>query len=365
MRIAILALRRSCDYLQIGGAESVVRRLASGLAERGHTVHYVLYGDGASETLTVNEYMSICYCKTFNEALSVLRGGYDHVLTMYLQVRDRLRYAQFQLSKRGTAFHKVALGTPASLKEWGAFITEVSCTTRSGRVFTTSPVTKRVLSCFGAKAVLLLPPVPKDYFQTAMEKHAATDALNVMFLGRLAPEKGWKEACATFQRFRNVDGVHTCAFGYAHSAHEDGVVVEEWHDGVCVSQQRKTRLLYDPQGEERIREILRRTDVLLLPYQSMSGTIDPPLLLLEGMAAGCGIITRPAGQVGYVYGTDTPFVIKDGDYVGQATGLIESMRKDPTILAAEKRRIHDRMRDLPFESSHVIEQFVRAIEKDS
>lgn len=365
MRIAVLALRCSCDYLQVGGAESVVRRLGLGLADAGHTVHYVLYGDNASRTLPVNEQLSVYYCRTFDEALSILRNGYDHVLTVYLLQRDRLCYAGFQLSRRATSFHRLALGTPASLGEWGAFMAEVLFTTRNGRVFTTSPVTRRVLSNFGTKVVLLLPPVPKAYFQTVVEKRGPESPLAVGFLGRLAPEKGWNEALAAFQRVRAVDGVHTYAFGYSASAQEDGLVVEEWHDGACVSRQRASRQLYDPQGDEGIRAILRRTDILLLPYQSMHGTIDPPLLLLEGMAAGCAIITRHAGQVGVVYGTDTPFMITDGDYVEKATGLIESICREPSLLVAERRRVRERVEDLRFESSLVTEQLVRSLQEDS
>jgi glycosyltransferase involved in cell wall biosynthesis len=362
MRIGILALRQSCDYLQIGGAESVVRRLALGLAKIGHTVDYVLYGgDSASRTLKVNSQISVFYHKTFDEALSTLGKHYDHVFTVYLPLRDRLRYARFQLSQRDTSFHKLALGTPKSLKHWAAFIIEVLLTTRKGLVFTTSTVTKKVLSYLGEKAIFFLPPVPEHYFKNVSNKQKTNCKLSLTFLGRLAPEKGWKEACEVFQRVQRFNKIQTFALGYCASEQQDGLVLEEWHNGTVIRHELMSRLNYEPLAEERIREILHRTDILLLPYQSMNGTIDPPLLLLEAMAAGCAIITRPIGRVEGVYGSDTPFMLRDGGYVKKTTALIESICNNLTILAAESCRVHKRATDLHFESSLVTSKLVYSL----
>ena len=64
---------------------------------------------------------------------------------------------------------------------------------------------------------------------------------------------------------------------------------------------------YEPQLELNLRNTLLSTDILLLPYESLHSTLDIPVLVLEGMASLCVILTTEAG--------DIPAILNDTDLV--------------------------------------------------
>jgi len=89
---------------------------------------------------------------------------------------------------------------------------------------------------------------------------------------------------------------------------------------------------------------LRDTDILVLPYRSMAGTIDPPLLLLEAMAAGCACLTCPVGNVPEIYG-ESPFIIR-GSFVSQAATLVQRVLACRDLLHHEQDRVRARILEL-------------------
>jgi len=89
---------------------------------------------------------------------------------------------------------------------------------------------------------------------------------------------------------------------------------------------------------------LRDTDILVLPYRSMAGTIDPPLLLLEAMAAGCACLTCPVGNVAEIYG-ESPFIIR-GNFVPQTMDMVQAVLSDQTVLERERERVKRRILEL-------------------
>ena len=96
------------------------------------------------------------------------------------------------------------------------------------------------------------------------------------------------------------------------------------------------------ENERKIVQLLHDTDILLLPYKSMIGTIDPPLLLLEAMAAGCVCMTTNTGNVVTVYG-DSEFVLDCKGYGDSAKCLINKILINPDILKAERKRLNRRL----------------------
>ena len=118
--------------------------------------------------------------------------------------------------------------------------------------------------------------------------------------------------------------------------------------------------IYKPEMEEQIQAILRDTDILVLPYRSMKGTIDPPLLLSEGMASGCAILTRPVGNVLTIYG-ESPFVICEDNFVEQAMKLIGRIQENHGLLETDWRRINRQTVKLDFSEEAIIDKFIRAL----
>jgi glycosyltransferase involved in cell wall biosynthesis len=155
-------------------------------------------------------------------------------------------------------------------------------------------------------------------------------------MGRLDEAKGIGEATDIFRRLADRPDVECSLHGYywpgdgrsralhAELLTEKGFryVGREWGG-------------WTPQVEHDVAETLRETDVLLLPYRTLSTTIDMPLLLLEGMASLCAVVTRRVGDIPEVYG-ESPFLVPAGEYVGGALRLIA---RAPDLLQAERRRL--------------------------
>jgi len=360
MKFAILALRCCCDYSQIGGAESVVRRLALGLGETGHTVDYILYGDSGRETIFVNQQVSVYYCETFDEALDLLGRGYDHVITVQIAPLDRLRFAWFQIKhRRKLKFHKLMLGTPKSFVRWLVCLSEAVLNTHGGQVITISSNTARVLSRLRVKHKLLLPPIPEAYL--LQDGRKPKDIITFTHMGRLDPEKGSHKALELFERLRSLDGITTRVFGYRWNENRDHLTIETHVNGRVSIQEKPTDNLYSPEIERDVIRLLHETDILVLPYKSMLGTIDPPVLLLEAMAAGCVCLVCPSGNVGHVYGA-SEFVLNYETFVEEGLSLAQQIRKEPDVLNNEISRVKARVMELRFDLKSITGQLVNSLQ---
>lgn len=64
--------------------------------------------------------------------------------------------------------------------------------------------------------------------------------------------------------------------------------------------------------EKFVGDFFTNTDVYFTPYRKLSSTIDTPLLIQEAMAGLSAIITKPFGNLGWLYG-NPDFLLKD-DY---------------------------------------------------
>ncbi|MHA1382094.1 MAG: hypothetical protein ACTSRG_27290, partial [Candidatus Helarchaeota archaeon] len=63
MKVAFFGLKQSFDYFQIGGSESLVRRLSATFIIKGSEVYYVLYGEPAPRKLN-QDGINLNYCRS-------------------------------------------------------------------------------------------------------------------------------------------------------------------------------------------------------------------------------------------------------------------------------------------------------------
>jgi len=125
-----------------------------------------------------------------------------------------------------------------------------------------------------------------------------------------------------------------------------------------VSYVRRDHDGWSPAVESELAAELAGTDFLLLPYRDASCSIDVPLLLLEGMASGCCILSRPVGEVPAIYGA-SPFVVADPDFPAAASALIGKC--SAADLSSERDRVARRCRELAFDTPSVTDELLRII----
>jgi glycosyltransferase involved in cell wall biosynthesis len=109
------------------------------------------------------------------------------------------------------------------------------------------------------------------------------------------------------------------------------------------------REAYSEDIDDRMRQILHQTDILVLPYRTLSSSIDTPLLLLEGMASLCAIVTRDQNHIREVYG-DSLFLLKQN--LANWKWQLQNQNME-LILKKERDRLWRQNQLLSFRSSSV------------
>jgi glycosyltransferase involved in cell wall biosynthesis len=289
-----------------GGIEWVIALLADGLVEAGHDV--TLFATGDSETKANLEYV---YEQALgSKAINDIILDTTHTLAALKHARGR-----FDLLHVHTPFSALAAavetGVPTVHTVHGSFTPEMR------RLY--SLVAERAWFVAISEAQKALSPplryggvVYNGIDMTAYRLQERKGDF-VLFLGRAAPEKGWRRAveAAKLAGERLVSAVKI-----AHPAEE-----EEWETNVKPILPADFEVLGEVTHEEKV-DLLRRAKALLFP-------IDWPepfgLVMTEAMACGTPVIGTPRGAV--------PELVQDGK-----TGWIVDVGTYPES-AAEKLEI--------------------------
>jgi glycosyltransferase involved in cell wall biosynthesis len=115
---------------------------------------------------------------------------------------------------------------------------------------------------------------------------------------------------------------------------------------------------WSPVLEQELANELAGSDFLLLPYRRLSSSIDAPLLLLEGMASLCCVVTRPLGDIPRLYG-NSPFLIEDEDVTMRTCELIRNATR--VDIQAERARVAKQVAALECETSLVADRLLRIL----
>lgn len=356
-RIAFFGTDRAMNYHQVGGTNSLVRRLASWLAESGFVAaaDYVLYGCASSYREEHSPTLGSVYCRTITEAFAILEK-YDHVVTLYVLPRDRVRFALFRRRLgRHIAFHIIYPSWPESRwKRWLMFA-DTRLAPLTGCAFGVSLRLVSRLSRWNRRSALLLPPVPAHYFLRREEK-PLRDRLSVCYIGRLDNGKGVPEALELFDALSDTNGLRltVCGLHWPHdptsNATHARLVADRRLRYVQVPWESDWRM-----AEALVGQLLREADILVQPYRTLSSTIDTPLLVLEAMASLVAVITKPYGNIPDVYGMGR-CLVRPARWVSVAEELVRTAAE---WLPAEVDRLAERREELSFDVASVGTHFAR------
>lgn len=359
MRIAFWGWKNSFDYFHIGGTESFVRRLTSGLNDNHVEVDYIMYASEQRKDVVINDWLKLKYFVKFEDALEALKYEYDHVATIYLFPLDRLKFARFRKKNESKIkFHFVYTGWPdSSIKRWLLFL-EARLFPYNGQLFCISKRQYQHLIQSSKKVTYLIPPVPEDFFVTPKDK-PTQEKIRITFLGRIDPGKGIEDVIKAFERL-STDNRYECSiYGIHLSENKISVAIHnQLKAQKSINYIEVDRLAYSSEVENMVRDILRATDIFVQPYKRLSSTIDTPLLLLEAMANLCIVVTRPFGNIPEIYG-QSRFFVKDDDFAWQFIKKVNDLSIDD--ITAERQRVYQQIRCLDFGASAVAKNFIEAI----
>ncbi|MFZ5908147.1 MAG: glycosyltransferase family 4 protein [Nitrospirota bacterium] len=360
MRLAFLGIKNSFDYFQIGGVESFVRRITKQLIHHNIEVDYIFYEANQEKAICPYQGLNLRYFKLFENALEVLDSSYDNVVEIYLLLKHRAKYASFRKNTAAkTSFHFIYFGWPDSLIKRKLYFSEARLFPYNGKLFCISKRQYEYVSKWSKNVVYILPPVPEDYFLEPNEK-PRNDKLKVTFLGRIDPGKGINDVIEIFRELKNNDQFECSIYGIHIPEDTNSLEIHKWlknqHDIRYIEVERKA---YSPDVEEMVRSILKNTDILILPYQKLSSTIDTPLTLLEAMASLCCVITKPFGNIPDVYGKNE-ISANDNNFVRRTLNILNKLSQEDII--KERERIYEQNRRLNYRSDLITQKFIDSLD---
>jgi glycosyltransferase involved in cell wall biosynthesis len=286
-----------------GGIEWVVSMEADGLAEAGHDV--TLFATGDSITKARLEY--VFDVAPGSKAINDVTLDTTHTLFSLRDVRDRFEVLHVH-SPFSALAAAIETGLPTVHTLHGSFTPEMI----------------RLYDLVGDRAwFVAISEAQKRFHESLRYGGVVYNGIDmafysfntqkedfILFLGRAAPEKGWRRAIEAAK----LAGEHlVSAVKIAHPTEQ-----EEWEKNIKPILPKDWTLLGEISQEEKV-DLLRRAKAVLFP-------IDWPepfgLVMTEAMACGTPVIATPRGSV--------PEVIVDG-----VTGWIVSVENYPQE-AAEK-----------------------------
>jgi glycosyltransferase involved in cell wall biosynthesis len=305
-----------------GGIEWVVALLADGLAEAGHEV--TLFATGDSSTRAHLEYV-------FERA-----PGSDRINDITLDTTHTL----FSLQGAGERFDVLHVHTPFSSLA-GAVETGVPTVHTLHGSFV--PEMQRLYSFVADRIWFVAISQAQRRFNEDlryggvvyngidMRRYAFQENKEdfVLFLGRAAPEKGWRRAieAAVAAGERLVSAVKI-----VHP-----IEVEEWETNIEPTIPADFEVLGEITLEEKV-DLLRRAKAVLFPIDW-----DEPfgLVMTEAMACGTPVIATPRGSVPEIVEDGvTGWIVDVADYAEQTTDRLKRLSEiDPRACRERVQRL--------------------------
>ena len=305
-----------------GGIEWVVALIADGLVEAGHDVTLFATGDSRTKAKLEFVYEVALGTKTINDIVL----DTTHSLFAMQDVRDRfdLLHVHTPFSALAAA---IATGVPTVHTLHGSFTPEMS------RLY--SYVGDRAWFVAISEAQRRVEPnlryagvvhngIDLDEYELAEKKD---DFL--LFLGRAAPEKGWRRAVETAR----LAGMRLISAVKIADPREHA----EWEENIRPSLPPDFEVLGEISHQEKV-DLLRRAKAVLFP-------IDWPepfgLVMVEAMACGTPVIATPRGAVPEVVEDGvTGWIVEVDDYPKQAAErLIRLDEIDPQRCRDRAKRL--------------------------
>jgi glycosyltransferase involved in cell wall biosynthesis len=358
MKIAFVGPKHGFDYYQIGGVESFARRITPYLIKNGNTVDYIVYGNKENKEIAILPGWKVKYLRTIENSFQAMDNQYDHVITIYIPPQHRLKYALFRKeNSHATRFHFLYLGWPDLLIKRLLYFYEARLFPYNGKLFCVSKRQYEYIGKWAKNAIYVLPPVPESYFLEPADKPNNTK-IKVAFLGRVDIGKGLKEVIDIFKELTTNAKFECSLYGIRIPKDNNALKLHSWlKNQDYIKYVEIDRQNYSVAIEEMVKNILRETDMFLIPYKKLSSTMDTPLTILEAMANLCVIITKPLGNIPDVCGKNK-FIVPRKKFTSEVINLLNNVSIDE--IAEERLRIYNQNKKMRFKTEEIAKEFNKA-----
>lgn len=305
MNIAFIGQEdRGLSAKRIGGSENCFRRLGTALKQSGHEVHYIIYGNRNLSGYYIKN-GDTTFCENYRQLIDVIASVRADIYNIGpMSIRGRLWPLLAKLRRRGAKLSTIYWMYPVFT---GSLLVKVRSIIFNATIFHAifggshrieADLRKRRLRSF-----LLLPPIDKCFYQQN-QKRLKDKKLRVFgYIGRIGEDKGIDWFLRQDMDLFKMHGRELRIYGYWDSGDSSSV-----HFHHLLAQRPEIKYSSFPINASccnavQVAEWLGLLDGIILPYSTLTGTIDLPLILLESCAAGCRVAVTDVGDIQELLGS--------------------------------------------------------------
>ena len=295
--IAFFGSEGSFNFHKIGGVDAFVRRLSIYLSEaEDFKVYLINYGATKEISETVSQNITIIKHNSFDSALEfIIEKEIKKVFICYLHRPDRKKIKTFKqknpsidISLLLTVFHN------SFLKRNAAYL-EASMNKSYKNIYGISERVTASLKNFSNKATLLLPPVDDSFFCKPQKRESGK--FRISYMGRLDKGKG-ADIVIDFFKNNNLDKsqFEFYIYSYPWKNDQESMAMHNFLLGQNEITYIESKVnTYSSSVDEGLKKIIDDSHLFLLPYRTLSSTIDSPLVPLEILSRSKTFISTNQG----------------------------------------------------------------------
>lgn len=286
MKILFVGSQANLDLTRIGGIENTVKELVYSLIKYGHQVTVFIIKDGKTVTSEIkieNISIPIIFAPK-NIVRKELFNDYSIINFIQTPFESPFFFIRFLFYKWVAKPKTIKFFfTYPSLAQY-TFFQKMKLKLLIDITIVFSNRLRDLAEKITGNVKLLYPPIASHYY--VHSKGNRGEKVKILFVGRLSYDKGLDIVLDVYKNLSR-DKFHCSIWGYFANEKEkfeyEALLQEGFIDEVKIANHaNNAEMNYLPLGDY---------DILLLPYQDLGPTLDTPLLVLEGLASGCKVIT--------------------------------------------------------------------------
>ena len=326
MKIVFVGSGKQTDPFKIGGIENSVQRLINYLVVERNSVMLLLVSNKQKKIV----YDTVNNCKIYSGSKTMLRRlilsqSFDVIIFVETIFQSPIFLIRFLLKKKRDNFQSIKLFYTFPPFKPSLFLQKMKmklCIDVS--IAFSKRIADEIVNQWKGRTKLIYPPVSQEFFLKKIQRNKRK--ISVGYVGRLSTEKGILLLKDIFEKLGGGDYEFLIS-GYFKND-EDQKIFKKSFSKLIIPI--KINIADIENTNSNVIELLHQLDILILPYQNLSNnTVDTPLLILEGLATGCKVISSNIGTIEYVH----PSIQTVNDYWKPDSFVQEIRKTDLTHLS--------------------------------
>tara|TARA_Y100001935_G_C17251666_1_gene481347 strand:+ start:201 stop:1301 length:1101 start_codon:yes stop_codon:yes gene_type:complete len=300
-KIAFIGYYKAFCYEDIGGTNSIVRRLSNYMSKSMEIFHLTYDVDSIESSSSINGIKQHNFVSLKSMLLFAYKNKITNLMIIYIRPIDYLRLVIFRIFNRSIVFHFLITGLSSST--FKATVSKfIIKRITNGKIFCVSKKLTTAFKDCGSRVAHIMPPVNDSFFTDgSLRDKKSNKKIRIAFMGRIDAGKGADIAINFFEKNNlSTEKFEFYLYGYPHESDPRSM---EMHHKLLYEDSRTNYVQspvwggYSPKVDKFLANLIDEVDLFYLPYRTINSTIDTPLVPLEILARSGIFLTTDFQQL--------------------------------------------------------------------